>query len=114
MVIAGAGLPPRSHPQEFNVVRVRDRKTRLLLIFFLLLVLGLTAYPISRYLGASRHQQVAQEALEKRDFRQATLHFEKCLEVWPGDLSVRLAAAQTARRQGDFQKAAQHLHSYEQ
>ena len=53
-------------------------------------------------------------ALERRDFRQASEHFEKCLEVFPTDLTVRLAAAQTARRQGDFDKAAQHLHAYEE
>lgn len=61
----------------------------------------------------AHHHQAAQEAIQRRDFRQAVRHLDQCLEARPGDLDARLLAAQTARRQGDVKAAARHLQAYD-
>lgn len=55
----------------------------------------------------------ANAALEQRDFGLASSRFEEYLQSRPDDLSVRLLAAQTARRQGQFDSARNHLHCYQ-
>jgi predicted Zn-dependent protease len=94
-------------------MRFRDRRT-IALILVLLLVVGLAGHRLLRHFQVRHHHRAAESAVERRDFRQASLHLNKCLEAWPDDLAVRLLAAQTARRQGDYDQALQHLRVYEQ
>src|SRR5262249_55268890 len=55
----------------------------------------------------------ANAALDERDFRLALSRFDEYLRSRPDDLPVRLLAAQTARRQGHFHAARDHLRSYQ-
>jgi tetratricopeptide (TPR) repeat protein len=71
--------------------------------------LGYAAYRIAIYRWGWGHLLAAQEALQRRDFRQASLRLENCLLYRPDDPAVRLLAAQTARRQGEYTRARQHL-----
>jgi tetratricopeptide (TPR) repeat protein len=56
----------------------------------------------------------ANRALEQRDFRLASSRLGEYLDSRPDDLPVRLLAAQTARRQGDFAAARNHLRRYQE
>src|SRR5216117_3757761 len=58
------------------------------------------------------HFRVAQAALECRDFEQASLHLHKYLR-FRSDFEARLLAAQTSRRQGQFEVAEQQLQACE-
>ncbi|MSQ96911.1 MAG: tetratricopeptide repeat protein [Gemmataceae bacterium] len=87
---------------------------RRLALLLLLPVLGIVAYIVGIVFVGSSEYRAAQEALERRDFRQARLHLEQYLEVRPGNLDARLLAAQTARRDGNFAASGQHLHIYAQ
>ncbi len=53
-------------------------------------------------------------ALDHRDFPVASSQLNEYLDARPDDSSVRLLAAQTARRQGDFAAARRHLRFYEE
>lgn len=78
----------------------------------LLLAAGLGGYRISRAVEGRVHYRAADQALTRRDFRQASLHLRRCLEFWPDDPALLLLAAQSARRGGDVDAALQHLRSY--
>ena len=81
--------------------------TVLLAVILLLFVLeGIAA---SRYLLAEYHLRQAQEALHHWDFATARTHLDECLEMRPGDASLHLLAARTARRGGFFDEAEKHL-----
>jgi predicted Zn-dependent protease len=60
-------------------------------------------------LWAWQQYHAARRALERYRLAEARQHLEHCLRVWPSDFDVRLLAAQTARRMGDFQEAEEHL-----
>jgi tetratricopeptide (TPR) repeat protein len=81
------------------------------------LILSLGAgYPMYRtglYAWGAHYRAAAESDLERRDFAAADLHFRQCLQVWPDDLGLRLQAAQTARRHGDWDKAFEQLQVYE-
>src|SRR5262245_13289024 len=82
-----------------------------------LLLLGVLAglgYVGSRHVRAWRHYQVAERALERRDFRQARANLALCLQVWPASRETHLLAAQAARRAGAYDNAAYHLNVCEQ
>lgn len=55
----------------------------------------------------------ANAALDQRDFPTASARLNEYLESRPDDLPVRLLAAQTARRQGDFDAAHGQLRRYQ-
>jgi tetratricopeptide (TPR) repeat protein len=56
----------------------------------------------------------AQAAIAKRDFRSALRVLNDQLGREPGNLAARILAAETARRDCDYEQAAQHLRLYEQ
>lgn len=77
----------------------------MVLLAIFVLIAGAASLAIwSRY-----HLRAAQDAIERRDFREAAVHLRKYLGVWRNQREARLAAAQTARRLGDFEKASEHL-----
>lgn len=78
----------------------------------LLLAGGYAAYWVGNHLWGRHHYRAAQAALDRRDFHQAGAHFDQCLQAWPRDPSVRLLAAQTARRRGDLDEARRHLEAH--
>jgi tetratricopeptide (TPR) repeat protein len=96
-------------------MRIGDRKIRLALLLVLVLALGgFAVYQVDLYLEYGSHYRLAEQALQRRDFSQASLHLKQCLGCWPGDRPSRLLAAQTARRQGDFATALEHLKVYQE
>ncbi len=88
-------------------MHIRGRRPWLVLL--LLLVIGLAIYRLGIHVPGMYHYRAALAALEQRDLVEAGNHLERCLEHDPGDLSVRLLAAQTARRRRDYAAAMEHL-----
>src|SRR5260370_21159573 len=91
-------------------MQIRGRRPWLVLV--LLLLIGAASYRVGMHLWETYHYRAALAALERRDFRQAGSHLQRCLEVNSSDLTVRLLAAQTARRQRDYAAALAHLRAY--
>jgi predicted Zn-dependent protease len=92
------------------------RKTwRLVGIGLLLVSFGGLAWLVIWNLQAAAHLNAAEEALERRDYRQALLHLESYLSTWatlasqPQQARARFLAAQTARRLGRHDEAAEYL-----
>lgn len=56
----------------------------------------------------------ANAAIDRRDFKLASARLDEYLRERPDDLSVRLLAARTARRQGDLDAAHSHLRFYQE
>jgi tetratricopeptide (TPR) repeat protein len=79
----------------------------------LLLALGFGAYQGGLYLWGFYHYRAATEAVERREFKEAGARLKKCIEVWPNDAPLRLLAARTARRAGDFDEASAQLRAHE-
>src|SRR4051794_28439670 len=69
------------------------------------LLFGLAAYLFVLSLLARRHLRAAEQAVQRRDFAQAGAHLADYLRLKPDDTDVRLLAARTARRGGDFDGA---------
>ncbi len=79
-----------------------------------ILVLGVgTVYWFGPELWGHRHLKAAKQAVERRDFRAATIELTKHLEDYPSDTRAVLLAAQTSRRSGDYPKAAHYLETFE-
>jgi predicted Zn-dependent protease len=91
------------------VARRWSNPRRLLAGLALLCLAGWATYHTGRQLWALHHFRQAQEALRQRHFPSATVHLTHCLAVWPDRADVHLAAAQAARRHGDFDEAQRHL-----
>jgi tetratricopeptide (TPR) repeat protein len=86
------------------------RTTRIILIA-LLLPLAWGAYELGRYAWGMHHYRAAEAAVAQREFRQAKTHLDCCISVWPADATLRLLAAQTARRMNDDHEALTQLKS---
>ncbi len=82
-------------------------------VLALLAVAGAIAYWLLSGSGESSELRLANEALNNRDFEQASLHLAKHLDKNPKDLPARLLAAQTARRRRAYYNAVEHLQAYE-
>ncbi len=95
------------------MLRLRDRRVRISLVVVLVLLLGLSAYPIGRRVWASREYDAAGKALERYDYWQASAHLENYLSVCPTNSDGLFLAAQTARRRGDFNEAQRRLRQAE-
>ncbi|MSQ94238.1 MAG: tetratricopeptide repeat protein [Gemmataceae bacterium] len=89
-------------------MRLGGTKTKIALVV-LLLAGGFAAYWAGYHLWGRHHYQAAQESLKRREFRQAGIHLRTCLDAWPRDPSIRLLAAQAARRGGALDEAKRHL-----
>jgi tetratricopeptide (TPR) repeat protein len=57
--------------------------------------------------------RAAQNEITRRDFAAALRILNDHLDQDPGDLSARILAAETARRNADYQQARQHLREFE-
>lgn len=91
---------------------VFSRRTVFVGLVLFLAVAALVAWQIWRYHWIRGHYDAAKEALQRRDFRQASAHLSKCVRASPNDPSILLLAAQAARRQGDLDLAGQRLSEY--
>jgi tetratricopeptide (TPR) repeat protein len=91
------------------MLRVRDRRARIVIVLGLLLVIGYAIYQVGASAWASYQLQLASEALEHYDYRQAGVHLTHYLSIHPGDATVCLLTAQTTRRRGDFDEAMKQL-----
>jgi tetratricopeptide (TPR) repeat protein len=89
-------------------MRLRITRWRLATVLAALLLAAIGAYSV-KYVLLRHHFRQAQEAMEDRDFREASAHLNSCLLAWPRDPAVRILAVQNARRQGDFEEAWRHL-----
>jgi predicted Zn-dependent protease len=89
------------------------KRAQIALIVLLLLASAGAAYWGGRHIWAACHARTAEEALARRDFRQAADHLRKCLAVSPDNVSWQLRAAQTARRRGEYAEALDHLAAYQ-
>jgi tetratricopeptide (TPR) repeat protein len=92
----------------------RPRRVLLRYLFFAspLLVASLLAagwYANVHYRLPKQQLALAERALAGRDFGEARLHLQKCLEAWPNDPRVHFLMARTARRAGDLDLAEEHL-----
>jgi tetratricopeptide (TPR) repeat protein len=74
-----------------------------------LLLVGLGGAAGGWYAWGCYHWRAALRALEADDPGQARPHLARCLQVWPRSATVRLLAAQAARRDGACDEAAQIL-----
>jgi len=83
-------------------VYARQRRKVRFVLGALLLLFGFAAYQVGLHFWGLHHYRAALAALGRRAFGDAGAHLKKSLAVWPGELSVRLLAAQTARRGGRF------------
>jgi tetratricopeptide (TPR) repeat protein len=92
----------------------RKRVRIALIVLLLLLLAGGAAYWAGLHFWGTYHYRAAEQALERRDFVEADGHLKKCLDASPDNLAWRLLAAQTARRQGDYRAALDHLSVYQQ
>jgi tetratricopeptide (TPR) repeat protein len=88
---------------------VGGRRLKVVSILLLVLLVGPAAYLLGLYSWGNHHIHAARAALDRRDFRQADTHLQEYLDVWPDEPTVRLLAAQSARRQGEFDRALEHL-----
>src|ERR1700722_2225246 len=68
-------------------------------------VLIVAAWFGGRQLWAWHHWREGRQAFQSYDFPDALAHFERCLRVWPGSVSVRLEAARAARREELIERA---------
>ncbi len=57
------------------------------------------------------HLRAGRDALANDQTQDARRHLDACLSVWPQNVSARVLAARAARRAGDYEAAAQHLHA---
>ena len=73
------------------------------------LALGCAAYFGGRHLWGAYQNWQAEHAIARRDFKDATLHLHKAITVSPRNSALRLKAARTARRRGDYHEAVEHL-----
>ncbi|MSQ93226.1 MAG: hypothetical protein EXR98_01575 [Gemmataceae bacterium] len=96
------------------MLRIRDKRVRLILALTLVAVIGVVGYQIGVNFWAMRQYDLARQALERYDYVQATTHLHSYLKMRPNNPSVRILAAQAARRRNDFAEAARQLRLAEQ
>src|SRR5262245_11511215 len=89
--------------------RIRDRRVRIALIVVLLTLIGWALYQFGIHLWANRQYSLAEQALERCDFKEAGACLDKYLGLRPSDGAAHLLAAQTARRRGDLEGAENRL-----
>jgi predicted Zn-dependent protease len=77
-------------------------------------VVAFLGYELGLFLYGNYHYRAAEQALDRRDFDDASAHLEKCLDVSPRELPTRLLAAQAARRRHDYEEARRQLYAFKQ
>ena len=94
-----------SHP----LAAMSWRNPRLLLPLAVLLSAGV-GFAVYRIVGARDAELAAADrAIARRNFKIALQHLDRYLATHPDDGDARLLAAQSARRNGDFESAGKHL-----
>jgi uncharacterized protein HemY len=88
---------------------IRDRRVQVVVGLVLLALLGGGSFVEIRFVRAHRAYRQALDALERCEFQEAGTHLQRYLELRPSDTAVRILAAQTARRGGDWDEAARQL-----
>lgn len=88
---------------------LRDKRVRGLLAIVLLLAIGGAGYQIGLNVWAMRQHDLAVAALDRYDYVAATAHIHSYLKIRPTSPSVRVLAAQAARRRSDFAEAERQL-----
>jgi tetratricopeptide (TPR) repeat protein len=90
-------------------MQIRSRLARIVVVLLLIALIGAASYYFVTLLAADRQHSLAEQALERYDYRQAAEHLEKSLWWRRRDPNVQMLAAQTARRRGNFEAADRHL-----
>ncbi|MFO0876122.1 MAG: tetratricopeptide repeat protein [Gemmataceae bacterium] len=72
-------------------------------------VAGLGGWSVSTWVRFWRHDQAARQALERRDFAEASEELRQGLALMPGQAATLVLAAQAARRGGDLAQANRYL-----
>jgi tetratricopeptide (TPR) repeat protein len=85
------------------------RGQRRLLGVALLALLGTAGYFAGWHVWGLYHWRAAQQAMERRAFQDAEDHLQRAMRARPRDWSVRLLAAQAARRHGNMELAVPNL-----
>jgi Flp pilus assembly protein TadD len=62
---------------------------------------------------AHGHKREALAAIDKRDFKSALSHLERCREAWPTNPEIAFLTARTARRAGEFSLAEKRINDAE-
>jgi tetratricopeptide (TPR) repeat protein len=104
----------RQKPQKLAVLDQQGVPyQRYVLLALLLSVLAGFAFSIARYVSRTSTWQQVQASLERRDLENAGRQLVDFLELYPNDRQALLVAAQTSRRRGKFDEAAQFLKAHE-
>jgi tetratricopeptide (TPR) repeat protein len=96
----------------FSAYRCRPARSVFRLLVPVVVLLGiicLAAYFGSQQFSAWRHYRAAQQAVERRDFRQAQADLADCLQVWSSSAETYYEAARVARRAGNYDDAEMYL-----
>src|SRR4051794_6394029 len=107
-------VPPAGPAPQPPGIRRKRPWLRVGLVAVLLVLLGVAAYQLVLTYRARRHLRAAEQVEQRRDFQQASAHLADYLSLKPNDADVRLLAARTARRGGDFHGATEELEEYRQ
>ena len=105
------GAPVAKAPEPASWWRL-DRK-RIAVAALVLLIIGGAVGWVAVHFWRDPNYRAAQEAIGRRDFAEAGVFLQKCLDAHPDDLDLRLLVAQTARRQGDLRTALGQLQACE-
>ena len=102
------GLPRPARPVSL--------RPRLWLGVLLVLVGGgvvAAAYFIRDEMRARDHENEAHAAIDRRDFKLALQHLQRCRDAWPRNRDIAFLTARTARRADDLPAAERHLNEAE-
>src|SRR5262245_13689370 len=83
----------------------RNRLLRAILVVALVVLIAEIGWWLGLQVWADYQYRAAEEAMARRDYREARLRFGKCLCVWPTDGKTLVLAARAADRDGDATEA---------
>jgi len=90
-------------------MRLSGKLKQIAPVVALLLLIGAVVLMIVQYLRRDNDYQAAQKALDRRDFRAASVLLKRWLSGHPRDRDALLLAAQTSRRRGSLDEARNYL-----
>jgi len=94
-------------------MRLSGKLKQIAPVVALLLLIGAVVLMIVQYLRRDNDYQAAQKALDRRDFRAASVLLKRWLSGHPRDRDALLLAAQTSRRRGSLDEARYYLEECE-